>query len=120
MACLEKCNHDYRCSATKKCCKQNCGWICLEPNDLIADEQLPPIPFNLSVPARKHKGRSCDISWQLPINRTDRKAFIVIVEGRSHIGSVFSEHKLGDWQWYDTDRIAEVKAEQTSIKYIFN
>lgn len=118
---------DYNCPEAEKCCPSSCGTSCHRPVDLERIKQLPPIPSKLSViesrrkieicwgiyseilvgggnrisltccsPGRGHKEPSLSlISWNALL--LQNKSVYFVIEGRYHLGYVFSSHKLSDW-----------------------
>lgn len=92
----------FRCSSALKCCWINsCNRSCMMAENLnrISTSTLPPIPVNVSLVSSEHEARrTAKITWlmRIPHNHCNEQVDY-IVEARSHVGSTFSKHKLGQW-----------------------
>lgn len=101
--CFDDCNgQDYRCSAAKKCCWNNCNRSCeiILNLDRIPLVTLPAIPIDILISSVEHQAhRTAEISWQMRSHHNNRydEQIDYIIEARAHAGSTFSKHKLSQW-----------------------
>uniref|UniRef100_A0A1B0CDH7 Adhesion-type protein n=2 Tax=Lutzomyia longipalpis TaxID=7200 RepID=A0A1B0CDH7_LUTLO len=116
--CRDACHGaDWRCPDAQKCCRQSCGGnVCTRPMGVDRNAFLPPMPYNLQLKEKRPGVRTVEISWEIRvvINRTS--LFDFLIEGRSHVGPYFSDHKLGPWNGFPVQPIYDIKYRDVKVE----
>lgn len=64
-ACVFFCSDDSDCPTTEKCCVHSCGQTCKPATGLLNENQLPPVPKNLTVKEKKRRN-GVHFWWEMP------------------------------------------------------
>lgn len=80
--CLQSCSVDGDCEDALKCCPNECGVTCRQPDFTTYSHILPPIPSNLSYEERRQR-KSLNIKWSLPDTETMPRGILYVVEHRN-------------------------------------
>uniref|UniRef100_A0A667X3R8 Anosmin 1a n=1 Tax=Myripristis murdjan TaxID=586833 RepID=A0A667X3R8_9TELE len=93
-ACVESCDHDWECSAQKKCCSNGCGHTCQPPKNLYKGAPLKP---------RKELGFEELPSGQLEVRWSSRfnisaEPVVYVLQRRWNFGIQPSEDTATPWQ----------------------